>query len=228
MNQNEIFLKLIPEKDFGMVEFFVDLANHRRVDLNKCQVFQIQFQDIASYYREEFIKDIIENGWTSFLCRRPLLERVVSPGQDSNYVVSIIVDFLGKINVENELVIVDPYFFARNKDTDYPILIQSILSPFATQLQVIRIITLPEPDYVDPLVKQNIEIEIKKLNNKIQLYHSTSREYHDRFWISSNRSKGVLSGTSLNGLGKRYAIIDYLSATDVKDIVESLVNSKLI
>jgi len=43
--------------------------------------------------------------------------------------------------------------------------------------------------------------------------------FHDRFWIA-DEVRGVFVGTSLNGIGRRYAIIDYLQQRDVVDIVQ--------
>lgn len=224
MKENEIILRLLPRDGFDQEKFVIDLANGRPVDLSKCQVFQIN--NVVSEFREAIIQEILKNGLSGFLRRRLLLEKVVPPGRDSNYVADIIMEFLKVIDVDDELVIVDPYFFASTSSSDYPALVQSILSPFATQLRAIRVVTLP--DKVDPILKQTIEAVVKRLNAAIEMTHSTSRDYHDRFWISSARSKGILLGSSLNGLGRRYAIVDRLSATDVKDVVDSLVASKLI
>lgn len=224
MKENEIILRLLPRDGFDQEKFVIDLVNGRPVDLSKCQVFQIN--NVVSEFREAIIQEILKNGLSDFLRRRLLLEKVVPPGRDSNYVADIIMEFLKVIDVDDELVIVDPYFFASTSSSNYPALVQSILSPFATQLRAIRVVTLP--DKVDPILKQTIEAVVKRLNAAIEMTHSTSRDYHDRFWISSARSKGILLGSSLNGLGRRYAIVDRLSATDVKDVVDSLVASKLI
>ena len=42
--------------------------------------------------------------------------------------------------------------------------------------------------------------------------------FHDRFWIA-DQTKGVFCGTSLNGIGIRYSLADYLKEEDVQEIV---------
>lgn len=64
--------------------------------------------------------------------------------------------------------------------------------------------------------------EIKKtLDKDIQLVFT--EEFHDRFWIA-NECNGFTPGTSLNGVGKKYASINFMDKEDVKNIID-IVNS---
>ena len=42
-------------------------------------------------------------------------------------------------------------------------------------------------------------------------------EINDRFWIG-DQTRGIVIGTSLTGLGNRYALMDYISDQDSADI----------
>lgn len=55
------------------------------------------------------------------------------------------------------------------------------------------------------------------VNREIEVEYSDA--FHDRFWIA-NGNKGFISGTSLNGVGKRYSLIEILSEEDVTSIMD--------
>jgi hypothetical protein len=48
-----------------------------------------------------------------------------------------------------------------------------------------------------------------------------SEKFHDRFWLADG-ARGLVVGTSLNGLGKRYALVDFMQPSDVRDVVQAL------
>jgi len=220
---NEFILRVVPEEGFDRERFVIDLANRRPVDLSQCQVLEIH--DVVADFRDLIAQKMLRHGWSNFLRRQLLNEKVVAPGQDNDSVARIVVEFLSAIGVDDELIIVDPFLFARNRDSTYPQLIREILAPFAMHLKVLRVVT---SDNVNSDTKKSIEAVLRALNGKLEITHRQSEFYHDRFWISSSRAHGLFVGTSLNGLGKKYAIVDRVSKTDVGDIVDSLVAHNLI
>ena len=58
---------------------------------------------------------------------------------------------------------------------------------------------------------------IQKINTSIKVSQKYTDDFHDRFWIIDDK-KGLFIGTSLNGIGKRYSLIDYLQDSDVANI----------
>lgn len=48
-----------------------------------------------------------------------------------------------------------------------------------------------------------------------------SDDFHDRFWVA-DRSRGVVVGASLNGLGGKLFLVDSLKPSDAAAIVETL------
>ena len=63
---------------------------------------------------------------------------------------------------------------------------------------------------------QSIETELQ--NKGIILgFDQRLEECHDRFWYCPETQKGVMFGTSLNGIGKKICRIDELSDLEVKE-----------
>ena len=69
--------------------------------------------------------------------------------------------------------------------------------------------------------------QLGRTEREIKLVLRTSENFHDRFWIA-DRSRGLFVGTSPNGIGKRYALADYMDADDVKTIVDALALERLL
>ena len=68
-------------------------------------------------------------------------------------------------------------------------------------------------------IEQNIHTAIKQINPNISINTKYTKIFHDRFWIVDSK-KGVFVGTSLNGIGRRYAVIDWLQEDDAKEITQ--------
>lgn len=129
-------------------------------------------------------------------------------------------EYLKKIDLNNgELIIIDPYFFNSDKDS-YCNLLSSILRN--SNASSIIVITNTSSGHYKSTCLNKIQ---KKINININV--KDDKEYHDRFWIA-NRKKGFLTGTSLNGIGKRIALIDELDDSDTNDIIADLLNRNLI
>lgn len=211
-----------PNSDFP--KLVVDASNKRPVDFSDFNVSIIQ--DEAGYFKEYFISDVYKYGLTSVLLRQPLNEAILQSNMPARDVASVMITFLeGIIQDNDELIIIDPFLFAPTTDTNYRGLIVAILSHFAQKLGMIR--TIVHPNKIDITLRGAVESNLKALNSSLLFTHQTSLDYHDRFWIAG-RSRGILTGSSLNGLGKKYALIDRLKDKDVTDILNSLVSAALI
>jgi hypothetical protein len=53
----------------------------------------------------------------------------------------------------------------------------------------------------------------------IEINDLITEDFHDRYWIDVENTKGVMVGTSLNGIGKKIAMIDHASAADTREII---------
>jgi hypothetical protein len=59
------------------------------------------------------------------------------------------------------------------------------------------------------------------LSPKIDATLKMTDDFHDRFWIA-DKAKGLFVGTSLNGIGKKYALVDVMRDEDTATIVKEL------
>ena len=224
METRSLILEINAPEEWDFLAFVESVANGRPVSFAGCKVYQVT--DLFWHFRQQIEDAVIQKGFSNLLRRQLLTEALVPPGEKPDHIRDLLIKFLTATGVDEELIIVDPYFFAPAQDPSYPDLVCQIIRPFMNVLRRINVITWPNK--VDSSVKWAISRGIQNLGNDIVINHATSPEYHDRFWISSSRSKGIMTGSSLNGLGRRYAVVERLSEDDVKDIVASLERGGLI
>ncbi len=180
------------------------------------------------YFRSEFVEEIVNHGLITFLSFEPMNEDVSTPRTPPDVVVTMMVRYLEKIGVDNELIVIDPYFFAPRVDSTYPATLVNILTPFASKLKDLRIVTASHQNAYSAGTRQVVEEALGRSFPSLRVHHTTSNEIHDRFWISNGRTKGILTGTSLNGLGRKYTIMDYLQDADVATLVNEFSASNII
>jgi hypothetical protein len=219
-----IIIELLPKGSVDFSKVIEDYANGRPVDLTPYDVHMCG--SIIDDFRAEFLDYIEKHGLTSYLRREMIEEAIVPPKQPRNQVEELVKRFIQEINVTDELIVVDPYFFAATRDAAYPSLIESVLQPVLPTLTNIDIVTLAGK--VDSTVKTAIIGKLTARNKTTTISHVTSNAFHDRFWINPQAMKGFVMGTSLNGLGKRYALLDHLQQSDVKEVIDALAKESLI
>jgi hypothetical protein len=206
---------------WDFVAFVENLANGRPVSFSGCEVLQVT--DVFSHLRSDIECEILTHGLSNLLERQILTEDVVPRGATSSVVRDILLRFLSSIEVDSELIIVDPYFFHSN-NAAYLDLVKDILEPFAGVMSDLYIVTLPDK------VRGQADVmnAIASRCPDVAVHPKTSTDYHDRFWLSHGRRRGLLTGSSLNGLGRKYALIDRLAEDDVQVIVGSLRESGVL
>jgi hypothetical protein len=221
----DILLRLRPKNeaaDFN--DIFVKISNENDINLKDFDVAMVN--SVVYSYKDEIVDHILKHGLSSLIESELILEHLVVKGESINNIIGVLHLYLDKVGIDNELIIVDPYFFATTRDANYATTVQQVISKYLTTVDTLRIITLPNK--VDSTLKTSIENTLKTAKPTLSIIHNTSNNYHDRFWISNNREKGIITGTSLNGLGNKYALIDRLNITDVRSIIGVLTTDGLI
>jgi hypothetical protein len=115
------------------------------------------------------------------------------------------------------MLLIDPYLYPNGTDVSYENDLISVFRRFIGKISTLRVATLQNPR--DANLEARIDASIRAINPNIQIEKKYTNVFHDRFWIADD-ARGLFLGTSLNGVGKRYALIDYLRDDDVVQIVQ--------
>ena len=111
----------------------------------------------------------------------------------------------------NQLTIFNPYLFPKKCDKDYIDLFLGIIR----EAEVSSLKLIIDSRKCNINLRENI---IEKVPVQVSVYYSEA--IHDRWWIVKNVKKGILCGTSLNGIGKdKLSTITPLSEDDVEKII---------
>lgn len=134
---------------------------------------------------------------------------------------AFVAERLVKLAPASELIIIDPYLFP-----DRPQLGEQEYGKFLAEL--IAPILAPDAS-VTCLVNRKVnrdvqtvtEDHLRTLVPDATLQAKETEDFHDRFWIA-DRKRGVVVGSSFNGLGKRIFLVDTLSKPDLEAILEAV------
>lgn len=165
-------------------------------------------------FRNEIIDYIIKNGLSSLYNIYFSMEDITTPSMTINNIENIILKFIGELKGAKKIIIIDPYFYAKSAKVDVPKLFMRLLTQISISLKKITFIT----NGMKADIKNEIHSMIKALNHQIIIQDIITDEFHDRFWIDPDHNKGVVMGTSLNGLGNKISLVDMLSENDVIEI----------
>lgn len=231
MNKLYITVKTERAEEIGVIL-------RQMIEEEKFNLFDYEFtyaDGIISFIlsnQNEIIDYIINEGFSEFISIGAVNEALISAGATDDRVTNIIIKYLDKIVLDSELIIVDPYFYApRPKNPNYIAVLTDTLRKYLPTLTDLIIVSLPNTStrtLIDATIKTDIEASLKVINPALNIKSLTSDSYHDRFWISNNREKGILVGSSLNSLGNKYALVDKLNTTDVREIIASLMAEGLL
>jgi len=160
-------------------------------------------------------KLIKEKGITSILSTQILMEDVLRDATPRNTILDILKYKLYQLAPNDNLLVIDPYLFPPNPDTDYENYFFDVFRDAIARCDELSIVTLPKHNV---MLETQIINKIRLLKAGLRITSKYSDAFHDRFWIA-DESKGVFIGTSLNGIGRRYSMIDFLNEQDTIDIV---------
>lgn len=222
---SDIIWILKPKKDnHDYIDLVVKISNNQDINLSDYEIGQVQ--SVVHSFKDQIVKYLLEHGFNSLVSSELLLEHIVTKGTPDNKIIPVVQTYLDRVNIDNELIIVDPYFFAKPKNPNYVSVLDQILDKYITTIDNLVIVT--NSFAVDTTVKANIIGTLQAKKATINIIHKQHNDYHDRYWISGAREKGLVMGTSLNSLGNKVALLDRLNTTDVRSIITELTNDGLL
>lgn len=132
---------------------------------------------------------------------------------------------LERLTPKSEFVVVDRYLLPKQPcPTDYLDTLVQVLEPAVRGVKELLVVTSKKHN---ARLRHALEQRLRALNPGCRFRHCCSENFHDRFWIA-DRAQGLFVGTSLNGLGRRYALADKLAADDVRQIMAALASEGLL
>lgn len=142
-------------------------------------------------------------------------ESVLPVSQDISLITSIIKCHLTQLNAQHELLIIDPYFFPEKvENKDYLAKLKTTFSGAMLTLDRVKILVRPRFNII---LKNQFFQWLQSINPKLETELIESDVFHDRFIIADGK-RGVFVGTSLNGIGRKYALIDDMRNEDAQEI----------
>lgn len=203
-------IKVTPKSNEVTYAEFVEKMHEMGV-FEKFNISQITLPVYS--FRDEFLEHIAEHGLTSLFKFNIVMEDITSPSMSINEIEKVVAAFVAKLQGAKKLIIIDPYFFSKSSKTDVAQLFSRLLSQASSNLEEICFITNGRKNEA----KNDI---LSVIGQAITVHHVTTDEFHDRYWIDPDANKGIIMGTSLNGLGNKISLIDHIRADDVTEIVK--------
>ena len=213
----------IDDKDDEIIEKLIDYALKKFIDepitelqnksLSDLGIKLVFVKKIKSIEVNSTIKSFMEKENLEYLTEAVLWKNMTTEEKSS-----IFVEKLQSINSKNsELIIIDPYLFYK-EDKDYCNLLAKVIKK--SEAKNIIVIT-DEKNYSKTC------FDLIKEASGYQIDIKFNSDLHDRFWIS-DRKEAFYTGTSFNGIGKKISLMNDVNYSDLKEIIEVLIEQELI
>lgn len=165
---------------------------------------------IQDLLREEFIK----HGPSSLFRYHITCDSILHPGIAVDEVETVILGFIRTLKGVKNLMIIDAFFYSNEENVLN--LFKKIILELSDSLQSITFFTINARKCSTDAM-HNI---IKSINQNIITKDIITDKIHDRFWLDADNQKGIVMGTSLNGVTKKLTLIDYLPPSDAREVID--------
>ncbi|MFM0025306.1 hypothetical protein PQR70_03365 [Paraburkholderia madseniana] len=205
MDSGIIYVKSYKEGS-DVVDFIKEVYKHP--ELSHFLVARMDAINVREYFREY----IVENGISSLFNFSLTCDAVMHGGIHVDEIFDLILQFFDKLKGVKDLFIIDPYFYS--DDPDCVALFGKMMSAISEELRSVTFFTNGRKSNK----KSAMHSVLQKVAPKASIDDVVTDEFHDRFWVDAEKNVGIVMGTSLNGIGKKIALIDHLSEYDARDI----------
>ena len=187
---------------------------------------EVYILDVDTYCLEMCHKLIMEKGPRYILSLERLQEEVLPKIGSIDLLIKVLSNYLQALSPSKDLTIVDRYFFSvKSSDrAEYLCTFREIFGLLIPKVAMVRFITKPDHDRA---LYKDIKSVLIDLNPEINVVHKMTNDFHDRYWIA-DEVKGLFIGTSLNGIGRKYELTDFMKDEDTAIIVKELRRASLI
>jgi hypothetical protein len=163
------------------------------------------------------VKEAIrEKGISHFTDTVELMEAVLADNTPKDEYTDLLRYMVRNIQASQELLLIDPYLFPIRAASDYVSYLEKIFATAIGGINRLEIITSKKQH--SEKVEAAFLAMVRRVKPGLLVAVRYTNAFHDRFWIA-DKARGVFCGTSLNGIGSRYSLADYLKDADVQEIV---------
>ncbi|MDN7602651.1 hypothetical protein [Burkholderia gladioli] len=206
MKTDIVFVKSFRE-GVDSIEFFKRVTAMSEIsgDFLVCRMDARSIRDVIREW-------VTENGISSLYNFYITSDAVMHPGITVSEIEKLILGFVKKLSGVKNLMIIDPYFYS----SEAPVLtlFERMIGELSSGLESVTFFTKVRPK-IDRTAMHEV---LTRLVPTITIKTVETEEFHDRFWIDPDAYKGIVMGTSLNGVTKKIALIDHLGRKDVMQI----------
>lgn len=208
MDSNIVFVKSY-RQGWGIVEFYNEIQKHPEISQNFL-IARFDAINVRDYLREY----IAANGISSLFNFTLTCDAVTHPGIHVDEIEGVVIDFVKKLQGVKNLFIIDPYFYS--DDSKCVALFGRMISVLAERLESITFFTNGKT------ISKRAAMHsiLSEIAPDVVVSDVVTHEFHDRFWIDATKRTGIVMGTSLNGIGKKIALVDQLSGIDAGTIAD--------
>ena len=180
----------------------------------------------AELAEAEIRRILVEQGIGSVWQTVVFQEALLPQARDLPPLVAVLKKMLERLAPGSDFTIVDRFLFPDTEHCpgDYLDTLLEVLEPVVSRSQQLLVVTSPNHN-AD--LRKDLEHRLRASYPSCRFRHSCSESFHDRFWIA-DRARGLFVGTSPNGLGLRYALVDYLASDDVREVMAALESEGLL
>lgn len=175
----------------------------------------LQISDPLLYFRQDFADYVAKHGLSSMYSFDFVMEDITSPSLSINEVENVVAKFVAQLDGTRRLLIIDPYLYAKSSAVNVADVFKNLLGTACSALEEVIFVT----DGKRTNVKAAIHAAVIGLVPHCKIVDVATDQFHDRFWVDPDAGKGLVMGTSLNGLGRKIALVDRLQDTDAVEIV---------
>lgn len=163
--------------------------------------------------RAEIQQHIIERGLSSLFYNHLTCDAITHTGIRTDEIEAIVLGIMSTLDGVKHLLIIDAFFY--DDKPDCLLLLEKIVRSMSSKLEKVTLITHGKRVNTRPAMHNVFSTVVPG----IQINDVVTEDFHDRYWIDVENTKGVMVGTSLNGIGKKVAMIDHANSADSREIV---------
>ena len=163
--------------------------------------------------RPHIKQHIIEHGLSSLFNNHMTCDAIMHPGFTTDEIEAVVLGIMSKLDGVKHLLIIDAFFY--DDKPECLLLLEKIVRSMSSKLEKVTLITHGKRVSMRP----GMHNVFSTVAPGIQINDVVTEDFHDRYWIDVENTKGVMVGTSLNGIGKKIAMIDHANVADTREIV---------